>query len=268
MTYSIHSFFHTLWQDYLQLSPSAEKVHQVIQSCDNNADVRNDHVAFRTFNLAPINLDRLTPLLVEMGYIEKGSYDFPGKHLRAKHFEYPNNTQPKIFISELLTEALSTANRVLIKKLVSQISAEKINTCSVFYAGRLWPLRYDEYQQLLCESEYAAWTAAWGFHANHFTVSVNHLEQITSLPQLNTLLKDNGFVLNQSGGEIKGGAEVLLAQSSTMADRVKCTFSDGDHLIPGCFYEFAQRFTNASGQRYEGFIAASADKIFESTDAQ
>jgi hypothetical protein len=31
--------------------------------------------------------------------------------------------------------------------------------------------------------------------------------------------------------------------------------------IPGCYYEFALRYNN-----FDGFIAGSADKIFESTD--
>ena len=33
------------------------------------------------------------------------------------------------------------------------------------------------------------------------------------------------------------------------------------HNIPGCYYEFALRHSG-----FDGFIAGSADKIFESTD--
>jgi hypothetical protein len=88
-----------------------------------------------------------------------------------------------------------------------------------------------------------------------------------SLAQVNTLLKNEGFILNSSGGEIKGGPQVLLAQSSTMADKIEVEFSNGKKLIPSCFYEFAQRYKMPTGKLYQGFVAASADKIFESTNS-
>jgi hypothetical protein len=96
---------------------------------------------------------------------------------------------------------------------------------------------------------------------------VNHLGQTDELSEVNARLKEAGFVLNTSGGEIKGGPEVFLAQSSTMADRAPVSFSDETAEIPSCFYEFAQRYNMPNGKRYQGFVAASADKIFESTNA-
>jgi hypothetical protein len=36
--------------------------------------------------------------------------------------------------------------------------------------------------------------------------------------------------------------------------------------VPACYYEFARRYPIANGELYQGFIAASADKIFESTN--
>ncbi|HAS63985.1 MAG TPA: DUF1338 domain-containing protein, partial [Vibrio sp.] len=123
-----------------------------------------------------------------------------------------------------------------------------------------------EYRVLAQESEYAAWLAAHGYGANHFTVSVNQLNQFDEVQQVNDYLKASGFLINQSGGEVKGSAEVLLEQSSTMADRVNVDFDDGIAQIPGGFYEFAKRYPMANGELYSGFVAASADKIFESTD--
>jgi hypothetical protein len=37
------------------------------------------------------------------------------------------------------------------------------------------------------------------------------------------------------------------------------------HEIPTCYYEFARRYPLADGRLYQGFVAASADRIFEST---
>jgi hypothetical protein len=43
-------------------------------------------------------------------------------------------------------------------------------------------------------------------------------------------------------------------------------FEEGSFEVPGCYYEFARRYAMPSGQLYQGFIAKSADKIFESTN--
>ena len=98
-------------------------------------------------------------------------------------------------------------------------------------------------------------------------MSVNDLPGFDSVAAVNAALKRAGYALNDSGGEIKGSPEVLLEQSSTLADRVPVRFSDGEQVIPGCFYEFACRYPQADGSLYQGFVEASADKIFESTDA-
>jgi len=135
------------------------------------------------------------------------------------------------------------------------------------YSGKHWDLSFAEYETLLKESEYAAWLAAWGFRANHFTVSINHLENYTCINAVNDAVKGGGFTLNSAGGEVKGDESVKLEQSSTMADLAPVTFSDGVKEIPSCFYEFALRYPLANGELYTGFVAASADKIFESTNA-
>ena len=53
-----------------------------------------------------------------------------------------------------------------------------------------------------------------------------------------------------------------------MADRIPVTFADKTVEIPSCFYEFAKRYEMPDGEIYTGFVAASADKIFESTNAK
>jgi hypothetical protein len=116
------------------------------------------------------------------------------------------------------------------------------------------------------ESDYGAWMGAIGFRPNHFTVSVNELSSFEQLNDLNDFLKENGIKLNESGGEIKGSPEVFLEQSSTLADSVEVEFSDRKMTIPSCYFEFAKRYPMKDGKLYTGFVATSADKIFESTD--
>ena len=124
--------------------------------------------------------------------------------------------------------------------MVANINESDINVESFLYSGTHWQVSHQEYLDLLSESEYAAWVAAWGYRANH---------------------------LNTTGGEIKGDETVKLEQSSTMADHVLVEFSDKTVAIPSCFYEFAKRYPMENGELYTGFVAASADKIFESTNA-
>jgi hypothetical protein len=45
-------------------------------------------------------------------------------------------------------------------------------------------------------------------------------------------------------------------------------FAGGDvHEVPSCYYEFARRYRQSDGRLYPGFVAASANDIFESTTA-
>jgi hypothetical protein len=116
------------------------------------------------------------------------------------------------------------------------------------------------------ESEYAAWVYIHGYRANHFTINVNALKKFDSLEKVNRFLKDNGFLLNDSAGEIKGTPAELLEQSSTRSGIIKVQFIEGEFPAPSCYYEFARRYPDKDGKLYSGFIAKSADKIFESTN--
>lgn len=265
---NIDSLFAHLWQDYVSITPSAHKIHALLAGEKEAREIVNDHVAFRTFALDKTRLNTLAAHFLALGYEEKGDYNFEAKKLSAKHFEHPDDTQPKVFISELRVNELSEKVQTIIERLVDAMDADAVHADNFLYSGRHWAISKEDYDILLDESEYAAWLAAWGFRANHFTVSVNHLNHIDTLSDVNEQLKSAGFVLNSAGGEIKGGPEVYLAQSSTMADKAEVAFSDAAAVIPSCFYEFAQRYTMPNGERYQGFVAASADKIFESTNAK
>ncbi|MAG75530.1 MAG: succinyldiaminopimelate aminotransferase [Colwelliaceae bacterium] len=264
MTTQVTQLFNHIWQQYLEVTPSADKVHQLLGSGN---DVINDHVAYRTFNIEKVNLEKLAAHLIKLGYKECGEYHFEAKKLYAKHFEHADSTQPKVFISELLVEEFSPEVQAIIHKLVDQLPTEAVTADNFLYSGKQWDVSFEDYKTLLAESEYAAWMAAWGYRANHFTVSINHLENHETIESVNEAVKAGGFALNSVGGEIKGDKAVKLEQSSTMADKAPVAFSDKTVEIPSCFYEFAKRYPLANGELYTGFVAASADKIFESTNA-
>lgn len=256
--------FQSLWNDYIQrLCPSAEKVHQLLKE---DEALINDHIALRTFNVAPLGIATLAQPFLDIGYTPCGDYLFESKKLVAKHFEHPDPKQPKVFISELKVEECSESLQTIVAKLVEQLDHSKLKGHEFLYGGRLWDLSFADYQTLATESEYASWLAAHGYGANHFTVSVNQLKAFDKVTAVNDHLRQSGFTINEFGGEVKGSPEVLLEQSSTMADKVSVDFADGAQVIPGGFYEFAKRYPMSNGELYPGFVAASADKIFESTN--
>ncbi|KJY84219.1 succinyldiaminopimelate aminotransferase [Vibrio galatheae] len=256
--------FQHLWNDYIQrLCPSAEKVHQLLKE---DEALINDHIALRTFNVEPLGIATLAQPFLDVGYQPCGDYVFESKKLVAKHYEHPDPKQPKVFISELKVEECSAELQAIVAKLVEQLDTSKLKGHEFLYGGRLWDLSFDDFQALAQESEYASWLAAHGYGANHFTVSVNQLKAFDEVVEVNNHLRQAGFTINEFGGEVKGTPEVLLEQSSTMADKVTVQFSQGSEIIPGGFYEFAKRYPMSNGELYPGFVAASADKIFESTN--
>lgn len=260
------TLFSTLWDDYTSRNPHALKVYQLFTQ--QGEHVINDHIAFRTFNDPRINVDALAKFFTALGYKEKGSYEFPVKKLFAKHYEHADPEAPKVFISELLTEKFSKSLQETVKNCIDAIPNNLLGKVELLYSGATWqPLCYKTYQELLKESEYAAWMYAFGFCANHFTVNVNALKNFKEINDVNEFLIQHNFKLNTSGGAIKGTPQEYLEQSSTLAGEIEVSFNEGKHKIPSCYYEFAKRYALPNGKLYTGFIAASADKIFESTDA-
>jgi len=258
-------FFSVLWQQYTRVTPLAKQIYSLFS--EDNQEIINDHVAFRTFDLYPLNIDNLEPFIIALGYDFFEDYYFPNKHLYAKSFIATDPQLPKIFISQLLCSKLSSENQLFVQSLCQDITATEVNSIAVLTKGRLWNKpSWLQYQTLLADSEYAAWLSVMGLRANHFTISINHLKNFQTIKQVNHFLKDNGFILNSSGGEIKGSAQEYLQQSSTMADKINFQCSGGDiHQINSCYYEFALRYPLKNGELFQGFVAASADKIFEST---
>jgi hypothetical protein len=262
---SYQTLFTTLWNDYTQRNPHALTIYNLFSERGEN--VINDHIALRTFNDPRINVEKLAEIFKKYGYEEKGEYQFPVKKLFAKHYEHADPDAPKVFISELLVEQFSPALQETVKNSIEQIPIKLLASEELLCSGATWqPLSYKTYQSLLNESEYAAWMYAFGFCANHFTVNVNALNTFKELSDVNDFLIANQFKLNTAGGLIKGTVEECLEQSSTLAGEINVKFKEGTYSIPSCYYEFAKRYALANGELYTGFIAASADKIFESTD--
>ncbi len=260
------TIFERLWEQYIAENPGAGQIHSLF--LNEGERVVNDHVAFRTFDDPRVNIDVLARPFLEAGYVPAGEYHFEMKKLRARHYELPGFPEsPRVFISELMLDQFSEELQLTIREQLDAVSKDLLTSPDLIYQGSIFAsISHAVYMRLREESEYAAWMYAFGYRANHFTVSINYLKNFEGISEVNSFLKEHGFQLNSSGGEIKGSPEQLLEQSSTLADKVEVEFSDGTHTIPGCYYEFARRYQDANGKLFSAFIAGSADKIFESTD--
>ena len=263
----ITTLIEQLWVDYASITPQAMQVQKLLKD-RGETKIVNDHIALRTFNDPRVHIDVLARPFIRAGYHAAGDYKFPGKKLLARHFEHDDAALPKVFISELETASFSPQLQRHIAAMLDAVPLDEFGREDLPVAGRLWPMLFSTYEKLAEESEYAAWVAAFGFRANHFTVLVNTLDTFDSLQQLNDFLEAQGLQLNTSGGKIKGSPADGLEQSSTLASRVPVTFDDGQYTIPSCYYEFARRYPDADGNLFTVFITKSADKIFESTDRQ
>ncbi len=253
-----------LWDDYRRTTPQAARIQQLLAS--KGETIVDDHIALRTYDDARVGIEVLARAFERVGYRAGDDYTFKEKKLNARHYEHGDARLPKVFISELQLGAFSDALRRTVTGLIDTVDVTTWERTDLPVIGRPWRVSAGQYDALAEESEYAAWVAALGFRANHFTVFVNSLKQFETLQDLNQFLIDSGFELNASGGLIKGSPAVYLEQSSTLADKIEVEFSDTKRTIPSCYYEFARRYPLPDGKLFQGFVAKSADKIFESTD--
>lgn len=254
-------------------------------------DIENDHVAFRTLGVRHLGIASLEKIFLHYGYRRRDLYDFPAKKLTAFWYEPPDPAPPRIFISELRVDELTPGAQDVIRSYVSEVQSDPVDAIDLddgaavveFLHRPLWRTpTWSDYQRLLAESEYAAWVIYNRYFLNHFTMAVHNLPPgYNTIASFNEFLERNGFKLNDSGGKVKASADGMLFQSSTVAAVVEAAFSAGrggteTHLISGSYVEFAERrvldaFKHLPAaeirreHRREGFEAASADKIFEST---
>lgn len=267
MSKDARAFFEATWRDYHRVTPDAPKIEALLKG--RGEQFVNDHVAYRTFNIPGISRHDLGRMFERWEYkLVDEELDFPDKKLKANFWVHDDPSLPKVFVSELLLEHFSPALQQWIRSFTEPTAKGmgKIEPKHLLQAN--WsPVRFEDYERFYPESEYAAWTAAFGLRANHFTVLVNSLKTFASLQELNEFLRRSGFQLNESGGVIKGTPAQCLEQSSTMAKRIPWTFAGGANKdIMGCYYEFARRYAlPGSDKLFQGFIPKSADKIFEST---
>jgi len=262
---SVEKLFDKLWKKYVVLAPDAIKIKELFQKTQQKPII-NDHIALRTISNKKCNIDMISKNFTSLGYERKEYFNFESKNLDAYYFQHKNTNYPKVFISELRLSAFDIKVQNILNSAIEKIPNDVLHVDDIVSSGRHWDISYKVYNELYEQSEYAAWFYVFGFTANHFTIFINQLENFESIEEVNDFVKEHGYSLNVSGGEIKGSAEIMLEQSSTLAQSIEIEFIEGIYAIPSCFYEFAKRYEDKDGKLYQSFVTSSADKIFESTN--
>lgn len=262
----LNAVFSQLWHEYITQNPAVAHIYKLFDEREDT-EVKHDHVAFRTFNDPKVDMHKIAYWFEQYGYKKMQDYDFEKKRLNAIHLENDNMNWPKVFISELRLQDFSNYLQETITDWLKQVPGNVADDVSFLWSSNPWVKpSYQTYMKLSEESEYAAWMYVYGFRINHFAIFINHLHVYNDIRSINEMIKNNGYTMNSSGGEIKGSRDMLLEQSSIMAEKLDVEFKEGTYRIPACYYEFTQRYPNPEGNLYQGFYASSADKIFESTN--
>ncbi len=253
--------------------------------------IENDHIAFRTLGVRYLGIQSLERIFAYYGYQRRDAYHFASKKLDAYWYSPPEPRYPRIFISQLRVDDLSSQAAEIIRRYTDQVKADPVSklefddgqSVDQFLHQPLWTLpTWADYSRLLEESEYAAWVIYNRYYLNHFTISVHNLPAPwNTIEHFNQFVESTGVLLNDAGGKIKTSPDGLLIQSSTVAQVVDAEFVERDgshctHPISGSYVEFAQRcplpehahLPQHQLQRVhlrDGFEVGNADKIFEST---
>lgn len=232
-----------LWRDYVAASPQAEAIHHALAA--RGEILSSDHVALRTFALPGIGADALARPFEALGWRRCVPDEVHGA-VRARCWHHDDAELPRVMISELAIDALSPSAQAVIRALVDQRPAQR----GALPYDRPWRPSYADYRALLAESEHAAWVAAFGLRANHFTIDVAALSTFPDLVALGAFLVEHGVALDDSGGAIKGSPAARLEHSATRPDRVAVEFDDATVRIPSCYYELVRRYP--PGERLDG----------------
>jgi len=252
-------------RQYKIITPTLYHMIGIMDIAGCNYDGSIDHIAFRSFK-SNGGIYNISEVLLKDGYfIERDTYEFPEKHLTAKWYSPTIEELPTVFVSQINEEKLSLNSQEIITSYTRQNSKRR-RFDGVSRGSELWgPVLSSDYYKLSKESEYAAWTLAFGYSLNHITIPVHNLSKYNNIIDFNNLLLNNSIRL-LGHGEIQISEDRKILQGSTLADDMK-VLHHGSELIsvPGTFVEFIERKYIDSGIRREGFDVSNANNIFEST---
>ncbi len=290
-----------LWRDYVSRVSYAKRYMELVM--EKGGRVVNDHIAFRTFNAhtgeQPEGIRAIKHILNYLEYEQVETYTFKKKHLTAFHFEHPDISFPKIFVSQLEVDQLPVWAQQIIHDTVvdtpylisdrslellahlkkeghiPEIAADSLIQDLAQYFRRPWHApRKDDVIKLNDVSQYAAWTLLHGNSINHFTAFINY-QDVKEWPDLQSTcagLAAAGIPIKDS---IEGERGSKLQQSATHAVKVDVEVMGEDELETICwtyaYYELAERgYVEENGVKklFNGFLGEQATHLFDMTQTR
>jgi hypothetical protein len=290
--------FDSLWEQYIKRVSYAKTYVDLVN--EKGGKVINDHIALRTFNThtgeQPAGIRAIKHILNCLDYTPASTYVFKKKKLKAVHFEHPDASFPKIFVSQLEVEQLPqwaqnainnavkdtpyilSDNSIELLSLLKEqgelpkVAAEALAEDLVQYFRRPWKIpAKNDVLKLNDVSQYAAWVLLHGNSVNHFTAYINQ-QNVSEWPDLESTCKG----LAQAGVPMKDSLEgekgTKLQQSATQAikEEVEVKGDDGLEKITWtyAYYELAQRgFVSENDEQklFTGFLGEQAAHLFDMT---
>lgn len=275
-----------LWEDYSRRVPYARIYQQTIEAA--GGAIANDHIAFRSLRLQErkinLGISYLARLVEALGYEAVGEYKFPDQFLYARHYRHPDQEKydlPKLFISELIVEALPDSMIEQIKASVSTAdffvlpsSLEDTATLQTAFTRPWQPPKRSIVEAVNQVSQYGAWVLLHGYAVNHFTGYINrqNTPQYPDIESTARALVVRGIPMKAT---IEGSYGSGLRQTATQAvtemvpvwDETKKELMEISWTY--AYYEIAERneIEIAPGKTalFEGFLNAQAQNLFEMT---
>jgi hypothetical protein len=284
----------TLWQDYYHRVEYARIYEEMIREA--GFSIANDHIAFRSLGLTidrqgkEINLGipYLAKIIEALGYEKAGEYEFSDRYLKACHYCHPEQNRfnlPKLFISELVVDALPATLAQQIKEtviagsffhqpdlnewLTTESSETIIDRLKTVFSRPWQPPKRSLVEAVNKVTQYGAWVLLHGYAVNHFTGYINHHHNsiYSDIEKTAQALGDRGIPMKN---EIEGSLNTGLRQTATVAvtEMVEVWDDNSQEVsqIPWtyAYYEIAER-NLVEGKLFEGFLDAQAKNLFAMT---
>ncbi len=270
-----------LWERYRNQVSYARTYEEMITSAGGT--FINDHIAFRSLRLKhdgqDFGIGYLAQIAESLGYTPKDEYHFPHQHLYARYYQHPDQTLPKLFISELIVDELPTHIAEAIEKTVKNAKLATFaqtdpgSWLKVFGTPWLPPLK-STVELVNTVSQYGAWVLLHGYGVNHFTGSVNH-QNTPAFPDIESTAAGLAALGVPMKEVIEGDWGSGLRQTATKAVNTLVIVRDdqtGELVeIPWtyAYFEIAERgmieVTPGIQGRFEGFLGQQAKHLFEMT---
>ena len=287
-----------LLKQYIERVPYAKQYFDLVAQKGGKAVI--DHIAFRTLNAhtgeQPEGIRAIRHILNFLEYKQVSKYSFPKKKLMATHFEHPDESFPKIFVSQLEVNELPEWAQKMINAavnstlyLLSDKSLELLGVLGdngalpveaadylvddlVNYFRRPWniPLKEDVLK-INDVSQYGAWVLLHGNSVNHFAALINS-QDVKEWPDLETTINALAKAGMPVKDNIEGEKDSKLRQTATLAvkEEVKVKGENGIEKIiwTYAYFELAQRnfIEEGGGQKlFSGFLGEQANHLFDMT---